>query len=92
MTTLHTIEWLAALLTIAGAWLLASNTRRAAWGWVLFLAANGLWIAFALLQGYTGLLVQQLVLTATSLLGIWKGLIAPRLEGGVEQLIEETKS
>jgi nicotinamide riboside transporter PnuC len=72
------LEWSAAVLTIAGAWLLANNGRRAPWGWVLFLAANMAWIAFAWLQAHTGLMVQQLVLTTVSLQGVWKGLIVPR--------------
>lgn len=73
MSTLQLLEWAAALLTIAGSWLLANQGRRAPWGFVLYLGANALWICFAWLQGHTGLLVQQLVLTAISLQGIRKG-------------------
>lgn len=74
------LEWLAAGLTIYGAWLLANKGRRAAWGFVLFLAANLVWICFAWLTDLRGLLAQQLVLTLISLQGIWKGLIAPALD------------
>lgn len=77
MTTLHLIEWAAALFTIGGSWLLANQGRRAPWGFVLYLGANVLWICFAWLQGHTGMLVQQLVLTAISLQGIHKGLLRP---------------
>lgn len=90
--TLQLIEWAAALLTIYGAWLLANKGRRASWGFVLFLAANGLWICFAWLTDHTGLLAQQVVLTAISLQGIWKGLIEPLMDADIEQLIEEEKS
>lgn len=79
MATLQLIEWTAALVTIYGAWLLANKGTHAAWGFVLFLWANCLWIFFAWLTGHTGLMVQQLVLTAISLQGIWKGLIKPLL-------------
>lgn len=91
MTALTVLEWTAALLTIYGAWLLANKGKHASWGFVLFLGANALWIAFAWLQAHTGLMVQQLVLTAISLQGIWKGLIAPLLDADVEQLIEERR-
>lgn len=67
------LEWGAAALTIYGAWLLANKGKHESWGFVLFLAANALWICFAWLQGHTGMLVQQLVLTAISLQGIRKG-------------------
>lgn len=77
MSTPQIIEWLAALLTIWGAWLLANKGPRESWGFVLFLAANALWICFAWLQAHTGMLVQQAVLSAISLHGIWKGLLAP---------------
>lgn len=73
MTALQAMEWGAAALTIGGSWLLANRGQRAAWGFVLFLGANALWICFAWLQGHTGMLVQQLVLTAISLQGIRKG-------------------
>lgn len=71
------LEWAAAVLTIGGAWLLANKGKHESWGFVLFLGANALWICFAWLQGHTGLMVQQVVLTAISLQGIRKGLIEP---------------
>ena len=92
LTAVQALEWSAALLTIGGAWLLANKGARASWGFVLFLGANLLWIAFAWMQAHTGLMVQQLVLTAISLQGIWKGLVVPRLDAAFEQLIEEPKA
>lgn len=79
LTRAFVLEWSAALLTIWGAWLLATATPNPK-GWLLFLAANALWIAFALDMGLRGLLVQQLVLTCISLKGIWKGLVEPWLD------------
>ena len=92
MTALTVLEWLAAALTIYGAWLLASKGRYESWGFVLFLGANLLWICFAWLTAANGLLVQQLVLTAISLHGIWKGLLAPRLDAVFEKYIGERNS
>lgn len=77
MSALQVMEWGAAALTIGGSWLLANHGRRAPWGFVLYLGANALWICFAWLQGHTGMLAQQLVLTAISIQGIHKGLIRP---------------
>lgn len=91
LTRAFVLEWLAALLTIWGAWLLASKRPGAARGWLLFLAANGLWIAFALDAGLRGLLVQQLVLTCISLKGIWTGLVKPWLDRAADELIDNVK-
>ena len=92
MTTLQLIEWAAALVTIYGAWLLANKGTHAAWGFVLFLVANCLWICFAWITDHTGLMAQQVVLTLVSLQGIRKGLIEPLLDADIEQLIKESKS
>lgn len=91
LSTPQALEWAAALLTIWGAWLLACKGKHAAWGWVLFLGANLLWIAFAWLQAHTGLMVQQLVLTVISLQGIWIGLVKPVLLILFGQLFEDTR-
>ncbi|UUZ68050.1 hypothetical protein LP416_27685 [Polaromonas sp. P2-4] len=91
LTALQVLEWSATMLTIYGAWLLANKGKHESWGFVLFLGANALWICFAWLKAHNGLMVQQLVLTAISLQGIWKGLIEPRLDAAIEQLIEESK-
>lgn len=80
MTTLFILEWSAALLTIWGAWLLSGADQRASRGFVLFLAANVVWILYAWLTSQSGLLVQQLALTYTSLRGIWLGLVEPWLD------------
>ncbi len=64
------LEWSGALVGIAGAALLATHSRVAKYGWLCFLAANLLFIAWALRIGATGLLVQQICFTLTSLLGI----------------------
>ena len=72
---LRRIELIAAVAGLLGAALLASNTSWSPWGWVLFLASNAGWIAFACLQGFRWLLAMQIGFTATSLLGIWRWLL-----------------
>lgn len=91
VTSAFVLEWSAALLTIGGAWLLASASAHAARGWLLFLAANVLWIAFALQAGLTGLLVQQLVLTCISLKGIYNGLVEPWLDQRCAEIFDNVK-
>lgn len=55
-----------------GAFLLATNTRISRFGWVAFLVANFAMIGFAWSISATALLLQQLVFTATSVLGIYR--------------------
>lgn len=69
------IEISAALFGLLGAFLLATRSDLAAWGWVAFLASNAGWIAFALFRRLWWLLAQQIGFTASSLLGIWRWLL-----------------
>ncbi|MES1977336.1 MAG: hypothetical protein V4451_04825 [Pseudomonadota bacterium] len=85
------VEWTGAALTIYGAWLLTLTTPRAPWGFVFFLAANGVWMYFATLTSLGGLFTQQAVLTVISCKGIWAQLAAPRLEALFTNFIEEPK-
>jgi hypothetical protein len=64
------IEWPAALLALAGSWLVGSPIpRRRQAGFALFLASNFLWILFALSLTAWGLLTMQALFCATSLRG-----------------------
>lgn len=75
------LSWSAAALTIYGAWLLANPGHRwSSWGFVYFLGANALWIAYAWRTDQGSLFVQQLVLTAISLQGIWNQLLKPLVD------------
>ena len=71
------LEWSGALIGIMGAGLLATHSRGAKYGWLCFLAANLLFIAWALRIGASGLLVQQVCFTLTSLLGIARSGVFP---------------
>lgn len=74
------IEWAAALFGVWGTVLLALKGPRAGWGFVAYLASNAGWIAFAWHGGHWGLLSQQIVFVASSLLGIWVWLLRPALQ------------
>ncbi|GAB4129835.1 MAG: hypothetical protein Fur0040_12470 [Sideroxydans sp.] len=76
---IEAIEWTGCIIGLCGAMLLAMNTRYSAWGWVLFLLSNAAWILFGLMTHATGLVVMQLGFTITSLMGVWKWLVVPRM-------------
>jgi hypothetical protein len=64
------LEWSGSIIGILGAALLASHGPMARLGWLCYLLANVFLIAWSLRVSATGLLVQQLAFSATSLLGI----------------------
>lgn len=72
------LEWMGAMLGLTGAFLLATNSRMSRYGWLAFLAANLLMMAFAALIERNGLLLQQVGFTATSLLGLYRCGLWPR--------------
>lgn len=81
------IEYIAALFGVLGTVLLALKGPRAGWGFVAYLASNAGWIAFAWQQGHWGLLAQQIVFVASSLLGIWIWLLRPALQA-IDNLLD----
>lgn len=70
------IEWAGAVFGVLGAGLLALNMRHSGWGFVAFLVSNVCWIGYGVLTGAQGLVVMQIVFMITSILGIWRWLIA----------------
>lgn len=72
------IEWAGSLTGLAGATLVAMNTRVSRYGWLLFLASNALLISFSLLGGHHGLLLMQCGFTLTSVLGIYRTWAQPQ--------------
>lgn len=78
IATLDALQWAGCATGVAGALLLALNTRHSGWGFVLFLISNGFWTAFGLQTGAPGLVATQVIFTATSLLGIYRWLVAAR--------------
>lgn len=85
------LETFGALLGASGALLLASRSARAGWGFVLFLASNGLLLAFAASAGHWRLFAMQVVFTATSLIGIWRWLLQPWMDRQMHDLFPETR-
>ena len=71
------LEWGGAVIGLAGAALLATHCKFSRYGWVLFLIANLVFIAWAIQIKATGLLVQQIGFTFTSLLGIYRSGLVP---------------
>lgn len=74
------LEWVAALFGMAGALLLATPVHPA-FGFGAFLASNVAWIAYSRRQRVRALLVQQLLFTLTSLIGLWNWWLGPLVLG-----------
>ena len=70
ISPLTLLEWGGCASGVLGSLLLALNNRYSGYGFVLFLASNLFWAAFALTNGTHGLLTQQAFFTLTSLVGI----------------------
>jgi hypothetical protein len=83
--TITPIEIAAAAFGIVGTLLLALNGKRAGWGFVAFIVSNAGWIWFGVQTGHAGLVVQNLVFTATSLTGVYVWLIKRRLDAAGER-------
>jgi len=66
------LEWSGSLISLVGAFLLATHSQVSRYGWLAYLAANFVMIGFALGIGRYGLLLQQIGFTVTTLLGIYK--------------------
>lgn len=76
--TLDALQWAGCATGVAGALLLALNTKYSGWGFVLFLISNGVWTAFGIQTNAPGLITTQVFFTATSVLGIYRWLVASR--------------
>ena len=71
MDWLDLLQWPAFAVTVAAAWLVASESeRRRRWGFVTFLASNALWIAWGWHDAAWALVALQTVLIATNVRGI----------------------
>ena len=79
MLSLGVLEWVGAIGGGAGALLLAFNHRWSGYGFVLFLASNAAWMTYGVMTHTFGMVTMQIVCTGTSLLGIWRWLVKPRL-------------
>lgn len=67
------LQWPAMAVTLAAAWLVASQQRRRRnWGFWLFLLSNVMWIAWGLHASAPALIVLQLGLAALNIRGARK--------------------
>ena len=73
------LEWGGALIGLFGAALLASQVSFSRWGWAAFLLANWFFIAWALRIDAFGLLLQQVGFMLTSLVGLYRSGLWPKL-------------
>jgi nicotinamide riboside transporter PnuC len=80
------------LFGVLGTLLLATKSRVAGWGFVLFLASNAGWLVFAYEHGHSKLLAQHLVFAASSLLGVWVWLVQPRVKSAIQEITEHATS
>lgn len=68
---MHLLEWLAALIALAGAWCIGSprqDVRQL--GFCAFLLSNTLWITWGSMSGAWGLVTMQALFCITSARGI----------------------
>lgn len=71
------IEWFASITGMIAALMIAwDHSRRiTGWGFVLFVAASAAWIVSGLVAGTAPLAVQNIVLLAINLFGVYRYLI-----------------
>ena len=89
---MYLIELISALMGMIGALLLATRSRYAGWAFVLWLISNVGWIIFGAGNQHWFFILQQLVVTATSLIGIYRWLIVPQMETPVPQSEQLTQA
>jgi D-alanyl-lipoteichoic acid acyltransferase DltB (MBOAT superfamily) len=71
------IQWAATLTGIAAATLVAAHisTRITGIAFIIFTVSSVLWVAFSFAENENGLLLQNVVLTAINLIGIYRYLL-----------------
>ncbi len=73
MNLLDLLQWPAMAVTVAGAWLTASERdKRRAWGFWVFLASNVLWVIWGVHDDAWALIVLQAVLAGLNIRGARK--------------------
>ena len=73
MNYVDMLQWPAMVVTIAAAWLVASQSRRKRTvGFWVFLASNVLWSVWGWYQHAYALIVLQFVLAAMNIRGVYK--------------------
>ena len=90
MTQLELIQWTAAILAMAAAVLIAGDfgRHRTGAGFVLFGVVSALWIAAGLLNASPAMVVQNAILLAINLYGVWRYLVSPREKRVIDRMNE----
>jgi hypothetical protein len=66
------MQWTGCALGLLGSLLVAANCRFSRWGFVAYLLSNTAWLAYSILIGVPGLLLQQVGFIITGLIGLWR--------------------
>ncbi len=73
MDWLNLLQWPAFAASLAAAWLVGSESKRKRFiGFWIFLASNGLWIAWGWPEGAWALIALQFCLAVTNVRGMFK--------------------
>ena len=73
MDYLHHLQWLAMIVTVVAAWLIASQTKRKRKaGFWCFLLSNGLWVVWGWHDRAYALVVLQIALAVLNIRGAYK--------------------
>jgi hypothetical protein len=73
MSWVELLQWPAMAVTVAAAWMVASQRKlKRNWGFWLFLFSNVLWIAWGLYDGAYALIVLQICLAFLNIRGAMK--------------------
>ncbi|MBK6616582.1 hypothetical protein [Ottowia sp.] len=71
------LQWCGCVTALMGSLLLAVKGRFAGFGFVLYLASNGLWALFGVVTNAPAIVVMQTGFGLTSLIGIWQWVVVP---------------
>jgi hypothetical protein len=82
------LEWIAAVLTIVAAGLVAANVGRRVTGWafILYTVAAVAWIVSALLNDTMPLAIQNGILLIIDVFGIWQYLLNPKKKKVIDRV------
>lgn len=72
-------EFFGATTGLLGAAILAAHGTNADWGFVFFLMSNVFFIIFSIKAKLSWLFIMQVGFTATSVIGIYNGILSPYL-------------
>jgi len=73
MDWINLLQWPAMVVTVAAAWLVASQRKlKRNWGFWLFLLSNVMWVAWGLYDHAYALIVLQVCLALTNIRGAAK--------------------